>query len=232
GAAAGSAASAPPRRSPPATSPDWAKTPPPSCGACFRIRRQSTRGASGRCSPRLTACTSTPAPAPGSGGSPATTSATCSTSSRPGRTRAVRSPGRSGPRATTPSPPGRTPSADLPGNQSRLSAWAALEVVRDDGEKAVHGMHEPGVGGDGEADDDRGEVSHQYHPVGRGGPEQQGEHPGEDEQDQPDEQAVIGDARRRVAVLPEHGQAHAAGDHGQAARGAGDDGDRQQWIRP
>ena len=32
--------------------------------------------------------------------------------SRPARTRAVRSPGRSGPRAITPSPPARTPSAD------------------------------------------------------------------------------------------------------------------------
>src|SRR5262249_61841927 len=93
------------------------------------------------------------------------------------------------------------------------------------------GVHEPGVGDEREADDDRGEVGHQQQPVGRGGAQQQGEHPGEGEQAKPGEQAVVGGARRGVVAALERGQARAAGDDGEAARRGGDDGDRQRRGR-
>jgi hypothetical protein len=48
---------------------------------------------------------------------------------------------------------------------------APLGVVGHDGEEAVHGVHEPGVGEDREADDDRGEVGHRHQSVSRGGAE-------------------------------------------------------------
>src|SRR5690348_5512018 len=69
---------------------------------------------------------STPAPAPRWAGGPPTTSAGCSTGSRPARTRGARWPRRSGPRAITPSPPGRTRSAE-----PAAAAFEALAALQD-----------------------------------------------------------------------------------------------------
>ncbi len=75
--------------------------------------RRNTPAAVGECSPRSKGCTSTSAPERRWAGSPATTSAMCSSASRPGPTRAARSPAPWDQRGTTcaSSPRDRTPPA-------------------------------------------------------------------------------------------------------------------------